>query len=175
MLLGEQPKCLDDLQIAIEHDRVLRTQRAIDAASMSASLKSAIVDRKSPSACLWFGRAGISPFVRRIMRFPSWPAHGILSVDICGDPRVDPLSAESGAVLVQLVDDADLGVQKVAVRSASDTMSDALRSRVSVVRESLSAAAAAKPKAAKAAKARKKVTKKATKKTVKKASKSKKK
>src|SRR5436190_2244081 len=37
----------------------------------------------------------------------------------------------SDAVLLQLVDDADIGVQKLAMRSAPATMSDALRARVS--------------------------------------------
>lgn len=40
----------------------------------------------------------------------------------------------SEAVLLQLVDDADQGVQKLAMRSAPATMSDALRSRVGALR-----------------------------------------
>jgi hypothetical protein len=72
-------------------------------------------------------------------------------------------------VLLQLVDDADVGVQKIAVRSAPASMSSALQSRVSAIRENLRVVAAAKPKAGKAAKAPKKATKKATKKVAKKA------
>jgi hypothetical protein len=45
------------------------------------------------------------------------------------------LSAEQNeAILLQLVDDADPGVQKVALRSAPAIMSDALRSRVQALR-----------------------------------------
>lgn len=69
-------------------------------------------------------------------------------------------AAQSDTVLLQLVDDADPGVQKVAVRSAPAAMSDALRARVSSVRASLAApTAAAKAKPKKKAKgARRKVT-----------------
>jgi hypothetical protein len=61
------------------------------------------------------------------------------------------------AVLLQLVDDADRGVQKVAVQSAPPTMSDALRSRIATVNKVLTRALPAKAKAAKpAGKAKKK-------------------
>jgi HEAT repeat protein len=54
----------------------------------------------------------------------------------------------SDSVLLQLVDDADRGVQKVAVRSAPAAMSEALRSRVSAMQEQLTRAAAAEAKKA---------------------------
>jgi HEAT repeat protein len=57
------------------------------------------------------------------------------------------LSAEqSDTVLMQLVDDADAGVQKVAIQAAPETMSDRLRSRVNALRKS---AASPKTKARK--------------------------
>ncbi len=68
----------------------------------------------------------------------------------------------SDAVLLQLVDDADLGVQKVALRSAPATMSDALRSRVSALSRELTTAAPkakAKAKVKKAAKPARKAKK----------------
>jgi hypothetical protein len=64
----------------------------------------------------------------------------------------------SDAVLLQLVDDADRGVQKVALRSAPTTMSAMLRARVSAL--SVSPAAPAKvAKSKKAAKSAKKAKK----------------
>ena len=47
----------------------------------------------------------------------------------------------SDAVLLQLVDDADHGVQKLAMRSAPAAMSDALRARVNTLRAAFAAAA----------------------------------
>jgi hypothetical protein len=67
------------------------------------------------------------------------------------------------SVLLQLVDDADHGVQKVAVRSAPLMMSDTLRSRVTAVSQDLQPAAPAKAKAKKAAKTAKKPAKTAKK------------
>jgi hypothetical protein len=64
----------------------------------------------------------------------------------------------SETVLQQLVDDADRGVQKVAVRSAPSTMSDSLRSRMSAVRKSLSIVAPVKSTARQATKRGKKRT-----------------
>lgn len=62
----------------------------------------------------------------------------------------------SDALLLQLVDDADHGVQKLAMRSAPAAMSDALRLRVNAVRASsapaMRAAASARPKKAAAKK-----------------------
>lgn len=65
----------------------------------------------------------------------------------------------SDSVLLQLVDDADRGVQKVALRSAPATMSDALRSRVRALSQGPTTAPA-KAKAKKAAKPAKKAQKK---------------
>jgi HEAT repeat protein len=48
----------------------------------------------------------------------------------------------SDAVLLQLVDDADHGVQKLAMRSAPAAMSDALRARVSALQAAFAAPAA---------------------------------
>lgn len=56
------------------------------------------------------------------------------------------------ALLLRLVDDADLGVQKVAMRSAPAAMSDALRSRVTALSKSSTFSAPVKAKARKAAK-----------------------
>src|SRR5262245_9031454 len=47
----------------------------------------------------------------------------------------------SDAVLLHLVDDADIGVQKLAMRSAPATMSDALRARVSTLQAAFAASA----------------------------------
>jgi hypothetical protein len=71
------------------------------------------------------------------------------------------------AVLLQLVDDADGGVQKVALRSAPSGMSDALRARVSA----LASSEAAAPSKAPARRARKsgRTAKKGVRKTAKKA------
>lgn len=78
--------------------------------------------------------------------------------------------ADGETVLLQLVDDADPGVQKVALRSVPVSASDALRSRVVAVSKSLAMGAAAKAKAGKpkagatkAAKAVKRVAKTAKK------------
>ena len=71
----------------------------------------------------------------------------------------------SDAVLLQLVDDADHGVQKLAMRSAPAAMSDALRARVNALQAAFAAPAAparaqtiGKKKVAKKAKATKKTT-----------------
>ena len=69
----------------------------------------------------------------------------------------------SNAVLLQLVDDADHGVQKLAMRSAPAAMSDALRARVNSLQAAFAAAATpVKPQRAGQAMAAKKA--KATKK-----------
>jgi hypothetical protein len=53
------------------------------------------------------------------------------AVRVAAAAAVAHLPAEqSDPLLLQLVDDADAGVQKVALRSAPSTMSDALRARV---------------------------------------------
>jgi hypothetical protein len=85
---------------------------------------------------------------------------------------------QSDPILLQLVDDADIGVQKLAMRSAPSAMSDALRTRVAAVRASFAPLApkpmtAAKKKPAKKTKSAKKVAK--PKKAKKKAKKAKKK
>jgi hypothetical protein len=70
----------------------------------------------------------------------------------------------SDPVLLQLVDDADHGVQKLAMRSAPAAMSDALRARVNSLQAAFAASAApVKPQRAGQAMAPKKA--KATKKT----------
>jgi hypothetical protein len=60
----------------------------------------------------------------------------------------------SDTVLAQLVDDADAGVQKVAVYSAPETMSDRLRARVNVLRKGMKSATSVKTKSRKAKKQR---------------------
>jgi HEAT repeat protein len=69
----------------------------------------------------------------------------------------------SDAVLLQLVDDADHGVQKLAMRSAPAAMSDALRARVNTLRAAFAAAAtpAAPQRAGQTMAAKKARTKKA--------------
>jgi HEAT repeat protein len=74
----------------------------------------------------------------------------------------------SDAVLLQLVDDADGGVQKVALRSAPSGMSDALRARVSALASSEAAAAPSKAPARRARKSGR-TAKKGVRKTAKKA------
>lgn len=75
----------------------------------------------------------------------------------------------SDTVLLQLIDDADHGVQKLAMRSAPAAMSDALRARVATVQAAFAAATPAAPQRAgqtKAARKAKKAKKaRATKKT----------
>jgi hypothetical protein len=60
----------------------------------------------------------------------------------------------SDALLLQLVDDADQGVRKLAMRSAPAAMSDALRSRVNAMRAAAESPAP-KPKKVPAKKAAK--------------------
>lgn len=59
---------------------------------------------------------------------------------------------DSSSILLQLVDDADPGVRKVALRSAPSTMSDALRERVTALRADDQTAGVAAPPARKARK-----------------------
>lgn len=74
---------------------------------------------------------------------------GQATVRIAAAAAAAHLPAEhSDAVLLQLVDDADRGVQKVALRSAPTQMSTALRSRVSAVRQALATGAPSKARGA---------------------------
>ena len=65
----------------------------------------------------------------------------------------------SNSVLLQLVDDADRGVQKVALRSAPETMSDALRLRVNAMHKDITVSSPPKAKQKKTAKAPRKTGK----------------
>ena len=67
------------------------------------------------------------------------------------------------ALVLQLIDDADPGVRKIALRSAPATMSDALKARVTALRAAPAPAPAktAARKSAKPAKAKKKAAAKA--------------
>jgi hypothetical protein len=56
------------------------------------------------------------------------------------------------AIVLQLVDDADVGVQKVALKSAPASMSDALKARVEALSKPVADSPVAKPKAKKAVK-----------------------
>ena len=85
---------------------------------------------------------------------------GQVTVRIAAAAAAAHLPAEhSDAVLLQLVDDADRGVQKVALRSVPAKMSAALRSRVRAVSQAVTIAAPTKARAA----ARKKRAKRARK------------
>lgn len=68
----------------------------------------------------------------------------------------------SDALVLQLVDDVDAGVQKVALRSAPTEMSDALKARVDAYASAASAAAAKPAKAARKPAAKKSAAKKPT-------------
>ena len=86
-------------------------------------------------------RIAAAAAARKLAAGPAMPATGRRGV-----------LTDSSSILLQLVDDADPGVRKVALRSVPSTMSDALRERVTALRGDDQPAGVAPPPARKARK-----------------------